>query len=472
MRRAGPDYAHVKAIYGMFDTTHFEPITPLQKLELRRRFKIDPNTFIFHTTNRNQLRKMFPSTLQAFALFKKENPKADAKLHFHTSFSEKGAGWDIPKMAQHYGLNKEDVLCTYVCKACGNWHVRNYIEEDIDCPVCRAQKSCITPTIGVGISDDEMKLMHGVFDAGLSVFDSGGQERFSVTSMLCGLPTAVSSYSCGEDFVGLPFVFPIDWVPYHQPGTNFIKATPKIESIRDFMVKAYKANRVERQKISEESREWALRTFSSNVIGKQWEELFDSLPPKDWSSITLTAKPKNPNFPMPVFESPEQWVKSLYNNILLVEPDPEGFKYWLSMLAKNTPPKQIYDFFIGRAIEDNIKNEPPKDFGVLFDDNKRKRILFVLKESGGDIFITTSLFKNIKALYPDADLYVACEPKFMNILNGNTDIYKVMAYHPAMESELAMMHYVDYYYFPAIATQRHLNYLTHDKISIKLESKT
>ncbi len=469
MRARGSEYSGVKAIYGMFDTTHFEPISPLEKLELRRKFNIDPSTFIFHTTNRNQLRKMFPSTLQAFSLFKKENPDANAKIHFHTSFSEKGAGWDIPKMAKHYGVNKDDVLCTYVCKSCKDWHIRTYIDEDIDCPVCRSQKSCVTPNIGLGVPDDEMKLMHGCSDVGLSVFDSGGQERFSVTSMLCGLPTAISSYACGEDFMNLPFVHPIDWVPYHQPGTNFVKATPKIESIKDFMVKSYRMKKAERQKISEEGRDWALKTFSSDVIGKQWEELFDSLPPKDWSSIVLTAKPKNPGFPMPEMTTPEEWVKSLYNNILLVDPDPDGFKYWVMMVnEKKAPLKQIYDFFIGRALEDNKKNEPVQDFGILFDKNEKKKILFVLKESGGDIFVGTSLFANLKKLYPDADLYVACEPKFMSIIHGNPHIHRVLAYHPAMEQEMSMMHYVDHYYFPAIATQRHLNYLTHDKISLDL----
>lgn len=468
MRRVDPSLSHVRHIYGMFDTTHFSPIPPQAKADLRKRFGIDKNALIFHTTNRNQLRKCFVQEVEAFAAFKRENPNVKAKLHFHTSFSEKAQGWDIPKMAAFNGLKSDDILCTYICRSCGNWHVAPYQGEDVKCPFCGAEKAMITPNIGCGVPDEEMRLMHGLFDAGISAFDSGGLERFSVASMLCGLPTAISSYSCGEDFMDLPFVHPIAWTPYYQPGTNFMKATPNVNSLKGFMNSVARMSESKKQEIGEKSRDWTAKTFSIDTIGAQWESLFDSLPPKDWSSITLDYKPKNDKLPIPVIESNEEWVKSLYNQILLVEPDPEGFKYWLSLLERGVARDQIYNFFISRAREDNAKNAPSQDFSTLFDSNGRKRALFVLKESGGDLFVSTALFKGLTELYPEADLYVACDPKFSEVLAGNPYIHKVLPYHLIMEQELAMMRYVDYYYFPALATQRQLNYLTHDKIALTI----
>ncbi len=470
MKRVDPSLSHVRHIYGMFDINHFAPIPKQAKLELRQRFGLDKDAIIFHTTNRNQLRKCFLQEIQAFALFKKENPGVKAKLHFHTSFSEKNQGWDIPKMAAFNGLAQDDILCTYVCKNCGNWHVSPYLGEDINCPYCKAEKSMITPTIAYGVPDEEMKYMHGVFDAGLSVFDSGGLERFSISSMLCGLPTAISSYSCGEDFMDLPFVHPIAWTPFYQPGTNFMKATPNVNSLKGFMQNVARMSEAKKQEISEKSRDWAAKTFSIETIGAQWEELFDAFPPKDWSSITLGYTPKNENYPMPATTSTEAWVTELYEKILGVSPDPDGFKHWLNTLERGATRQQVYDFFIGRAKEDNAKHAAPVDFASLFDKNGRKKILYVIKESGGDIFICTATFKGLKDLYPDADLYVACETKFADILAGNEYVHKVLPYQPFMEQELAMIQYVDHYYYPALPTQRQLAYLSKDKVGFNVDA--
>jgi len=314
-----------------------------------------------------------------------------------------------------------------------------------------------------------MKWLYGISDATVSCMTSGGQEYCCVNSLLCGIPLACTNYSSGADFCTNPFVEAIDWHIRFENQSSFIKAANDIGSIKRFIRKAWKMSEGERSLIGEQSRDWAVKTFSVETIGKQWEDVFDALPFRDWSSITLVPKLKNPQYPMPSEENNEAWVKLLYNNILLCEPDPQGFKHWLQSLANGTPRDAIYQFFCEQAREDNAKSEPPKDFGSLFDDNGRKRILFVLRESGGDLFISTSVLSGLKKLYPDADLYFACDPKFADILAGNSDIHKVIPYNSAMDSELAMRHYVDYYYFPAIATQRQLNYLTHERMGLDLK---
>ncbi len=60
--------------------------------------------------------------------------------------------------------------------------------------------------------------------------------------------------------MNLPFVHPVDWSYYYQPGTNFVKAASKPESIRAFMTKVLKMRDADRQKIGEESRAWAEKT--------------------------------------------------------------------------------------------------------------------------------------------------------------------------------------------------------------------
>ncbi len=152
-----------------------------------------------------------------------------------------------------------------------------------------------------------------------------------------------------------------------------------------------------------------------------------------------------------------------------VADDESGLVHWMSQIKNGMTRQNIYDFFIKTANDENNKNQPARDFGDLFDNNGRKRILLVTKESGGDIFIMTSLFKQLKALYPDSDLYVGIDPKFSSILEGNEYVYRILPYHPAMESEMSMMHYVDYYYYPQLPTQKQLAYLTKDKIGVEIK---
>ncbi len=471
MRKRGKGFGHIKQIYGATDVTNFAPLSAAERLDFRRRFKLSPTATIFGYTFRNQLRKEALTLLMAFRDYKRENPRAEVKLHLHTSWSETAQGWDFPRWIKYLNIDPKDVLCTYVCKHCGGWHVAPYTGEDIDCPHCGAKKSMVTANIAHGVAHEEMKLLYAIRDATVSPSTSGGLEYENVNTLLCGLPLACTNYSSGADFCLQPFVYPIDWHMRAEAGSSFIKATNDVGSIKRFIAKVVAMSAADKQAIGEQSRDWAAKTFAIDTIGKQWEDVFDALPPKDWSTITLTAKPQNPDYPMPQMASDEAFVRALYNHILLVEPDPDGLKNWLQSLANKTPRDVLYNHFCGLAREHNAKNSPPQDFGILFDKNDRKRILFVLKESAGDMFIATALFKGLKDLYPDADLYVGSEPRFHEMLAGNPHVHKVLAYHPAMEQELVMRNYVTYYYFPALATQRQLNYLTHDKVGLDLTTR-
>jgi glycosyltransferase involved in cell wall biosynthesis len=461
---------HVKQIYGALDINHFSPISEVEKKNLRAKFGISDKTKIIGFVFRNQLRKQANQFLQAFADFKKENPHADCKIHLHTSWSEKGNGWDIPKMIKYFGIKNEDVLCTYVCRNCGQWHVKHYDGEDINCPYCGAQKALVTASVVHGVPSDEMKFLYGLWDGGINPHSSGGLEINICNSMLCGLPTACTNYASGEDFCEQPFVTALSWEPYFEQGTNFIKSTTKASSIKNFIAEIYRSPKKDLEEIGEKSCDWAKKTFSIDTIGRQWEDVFEKLPPIDWSTISLEYKPKNTNYPFPNIPDNKQFIKALYKNILDMEvtDSDSGFLHWIKQLSQNVPRENIYQFFLQEATKENMKNVVPQDISVLFDKNNRKKILFVIKESGGDIAICTSLFKNLKELYENCDLYVACDPQFAEILEGNQYIYRTLNFHPIMEQEMVMKEYVDIFVFPALATQKMLAYLTTEKIGLEL----
>ena len=474
-RFGGSAYDHVGHIYGAMSTTDFQPISEKEKADLRVRFGIDQDALVFLYVFRNQLRKQLPLLLEGFAQFKRENPGVKAKVHCHTSFSERGNGWDIPKMTQYYGLDPKDILCTYVCKSCKQWFVNPYGGEDLNCPICHAEKSVITTNIVDGVPEEQMKYVYGLSDACLSPHSSGGLEFHHPQSLLCGKMLAPTDYSSGSDFV-LPetsdFVYPLRYRPYHEQGTNFIKAATDTGAIAKFMTKIAKSSKRDLQEAGEKGRAWAVKTFGIEAIGAQWEKLFDSMPIKEWSSVTLTAPRKNDTFPMPDASfSNTDFIQSLYKNVLLMDErlEGDGQKHWEEKLKMGMARSEIYKFFIQVAQQENTKNgiagSAPVDFKSLLDDTGRPRILYVMRESLGDCLMITALFESLHKKYPGHDLYVGTDPKHNAIFAGNPYVHKLLPYIPAMEQEMAMCGagqkdaLFAVYMHPGILTQRQLFYL-------------
>lgn len=497
-QRGGANFAHVSSIWGAMDTDSFGPIDSKTRDDLRRQFGISPDTFVFLFVFRNQLRKQANRILEAYAKFRAENPAVKTALHFHTAFHEKAQGWDLPRMAAYYGVKPEELLCTYVCKKCGAWAIAPFQGEERPCPMCGEEKGLNTASITNGVPTNQMKMIYGVADACLSAFTSGGQEYHTVQSLLCARPVACTPYSCGADFCTdetSGFVYPLKWHPYDEPGTNFIKASNDVSSIAAFMRRMVRLSKRDIEASGAAGRDWAIKTFGIDSIGRQWEEMFAKLPVNpDWSSVEVSnadrPAAKNPGYQPSNNPDNTAWIKELYKNILLmdVSDSDSGLSHWLDKLKSGVPRQHILNFFRKVAQDDNVKNgytdasgaasgnNPSTEFGTLLDNRPgKKRGLIVLKESIGDIFMATSLFESFHRQHPETDLYVATDPKYHEILAGNEHIHKVLPYLPPMESELAMIGigknvpYFDYYYHLASQTQRMpLTYLSQPEPSFDI----
>ena len=100
-----------------------------------------------------------------------------------------------------------------------------------------------------------------------------------------------------------------------------------------------------------------------------------------------------------------------------------------------------------------------------------------MPESIGDIYLSTSLFNNIKKQYPDHNLYVAIKPEYFEILQGNPYIYKLLEYIPQMD-QLVWLEgvgdhngYFEIAFLPHVGTQRFLDYLHNGKTNIQFDIK-
>jgi len=477
-------YKHVNVLHGIAKTKSFKPLPDFERKELRKKFNISEDTMLGVFSFRNQLRKSAYIIIEALGKFKKQFPGKKVKLHFHTSWTEYGSGWNLDQLRQEAGLDKEDILASYYCEKCGDWNLQPFEGEPLDCSHCGTQKSRKTAGITSTITEDDLSKIFSLSDVALSVFTSGGLEYFNVEALLCGLPALITDYSAGQEFTSQDFVTPLDGYFRREPGTNFLKHEGNPNTIVKFLNKMYDMPVEKRKELGRKGRQWALKEFSVETIGKLIEQQIDAAPYLDWSKYHEQKKDydsKIPDAPIPQnIESDVEFVQALYKNILKMDQpvDDSGLLGWVNYFV-NMPPglhpdrlkmrAQVEQSFRVIANQENQKANPTQ-FKDLIDINREnKRGLIVIKESGGDVYVTTSLFEDFHVRYPNHDLYVMCDPKFAEILQGNPHVFKTVPWFEPMSNEMVAINsggdpkdrLFDVFFFPATNTQVRLNYLSH-----------
>jgi len=466
-------FQNVQTLHGALESDKFFRLLKIQREALREKHKINKNDFIIGFVFRNQLRKSVPNLLEGFSIFKKNNPSLSTKLLLHTHFSE---GWNIRKLAAEYKVAESDILTTYICKACRGYSVRPFVGEDSECPHCK-NKACVTTNVSIGVTEPQLNEVYNLMDVYCHPFTSGGQEIPIQEAKLAELITLVTNYSCGEEMCeeGANSL-PLDWSEYREHGTEFIKASTLPGSIAKQLQKVLEMNDNKKREMERAARKWTLENFSAEVIGKKIENFIDASPFLE--NLDFQEKQKNPYAIVENNPNDSEWIASLYKNILARDQvEEDGRAYWLNEIKKGQKREIIEKYFRQVALEDNNKNKKT-DFKDLLDPNDEgKRMIVVMPESGGDLFLCTSLFKNLKETYPEYNLYVATKPEFMEILQGNPYIHKILNYIPQMDQLLWLegvgdhKGYFEVAFLPYGATQRFYNYQHNGKDRITLNLK-
>lgn len=446
LRGAGHD--HVRTLHGSVDCSTFYRFPDKERLQLRHRHGIPENCFVIGFVFRNQLRKSVPNILQGFKEFLRQEPQSNARLLLHTHWAE---GWDIPRLLQEHSIDPNLVLTTYFCSTCGAYEVRPFSGQQQQCRSC-GSKTLNTTNTQHGVNEKQLNEVYNLMDVYCHPFTSGGQELPIQEAKLTELITLVTDYSCGEDSCcpesgGIP----LEWAEYREPGTQFIKASTYPSSIYKSLRKVYKMKPDRRAKQGQKSRQYVLDHYDTSVIGKKLEKIIDDMPEVEWD-FDFSFKKRNPDYMPPNIPDNGAWITDLYKNILstTVDHSDKGHQHWMQRLKTDMNRGQVLEYFKNVARKENAENQKV-DFGDIFEKNSNKRALMVCNGDLNMLFAATALLPSFAETYHNTDLYFACQPQVMPVLDGNPFIKKVIPYNEKMEDELLMTGrgahkgYVDHY---------------------------
>lgn len=468
-------FGHCNTIYGALNTEDFKPLPKQERLKLRKKFGIADDEKIIIYLGRNQLRKIFGSHIKGLAKFRKRHPNKKLRLLFHCSWSEPG-GWPLNQIREQNGLKPEDILTTYYCRSCTEWNVQPYQGEDLDCPVCRSQRSRITAGVGSTINEEDLNKIYNLADGSASIFTSGAFEFTNPESMLAGIPLACPDYVCGEDFINSGHVYQIKGTLTFEHQTGFEKFVPDINSVCDFFEYIYDLNEVKRDRLVERARAWAIENFDAKNVVKKYETFLDKCEKIDWDKYHEDKKKlNNPAAQIEDKANDEDFILECYTKILnnpdVKNNDINGFNYWRDFLKQPKDKGQLKNDMVGvfrnAAMQHNQKvQQSPITLENLLDKEDKERVLLVLKESLGDHYLLSSLLPEIKIKYPLASIYIGCDPKYNEVYELNPYVKKCIPWAQDLENELAMTGqgshkgYFNYFHNVGLTTQRSLNYLS------------
>lgn len=325
---------NVGTLHGSVDTKDFYRISDTERKKLRSEFGLS-DEFIVGFVFRNQLRKSVPNLMEGFKTFKKDCP--NAKLLLHTHWSE---GWDIPRLIKEKNLNKDDILTTYYCSACGKYEVKPFEGQEQTCRFCGTEKSLNTTNVKHGVNEQQLNEIYNLMDVYCHPFTSGGMEIPIFEAKMTELVTLVTNYSCGEDSSTLECgSFPLEWSEYREPGTQFIKASTYPSSIAKQLKKVWKMSKDKVAQMGRKGREWTIDNYSTEAVGKKLESILDAMPEVDY------------DFDWDNEEKKKVVLEDLLDDgdrIAVVMPESAGDVLWINSLIDNLknlyPSHDIYVF--------------------------------------------------------------------------------------------------------------------------------
>ena len=187
---------------------------PMNKGELRRKYRLQDDAIIFGFVARNQLRKRIPELLEAFSLYlKKAPPDIAAKSYLYLHTSSPDAGWNLATHLLDSGTIHK-VLFTYMCRKTGELFITTYKDDRTYSPFS-GEMSAFMPNVVYSPPMEKLAELYNLMDYYLQPALRGGFEVPQLEAAACNIPIIAPNYSAmGEmmqKFNGMAIDCVLNW---------------------------------------------------------------------------------------------------------------------------------------------------------------------------------------------------------------------------------------------------------------------
>lgn len=295
------------------DSEAFKPV--LNKVAHKKKFGLDPDSFIVGTVMRNQGRKLYPDLFKSYAMLRETNPALANKtfLYCHTSFPDNG--WDLPGLLKEFHITNR-VYFTYVCHSCGNFFPAFFRDARTQCPNCK-NFNAIFPKSTISIDTTKLAEVYNCFDVYVQYANAEGFGIPAIEAAFCNVPVMAVDYSAMEDVVRKVGGTPLKVQRmFREIGVNAWRALPDNEYFVQQLEKYLSLPANMRRKRENQTGATARQNYNWDITAKKWEDYIDSVDVR----ITRERWGQPPNIITDVPEPPQNlnnsdFVRWCYENI-------------------------------------------------------------------------------------------------------------------------------------------------------------
>lgn len=283
------------------------------KIEVRKKINIPDDRLIIGTVMRNQVRKLYPDLMEAFAKFLKVAPKeiADkAYLYIHCAYPD--VGWDIPRLLKEHGVGHR-TLFTYQCLKCKEIYPAHFQDGRTACRFC-GEHSAYLPNIRTGVPPSILNEIMGIFDVYVQYAVCEGFGMPQVEAAASGTPIMSVDYSAMADVVRKVCGYPIKIQRmFRDASTESYRALPDNDDLINKLIMFFQKPKYERIHEGIEAHDAVKQYYTWEQTAKLWENYFDSVVPLDkWAE---PAKIGSSDFNVPPDLSDGEFVNWAFEKI-------------------------------------------------------------------------------------------------------------------------------------------------------------
>jgi glycosyltransferase involved in cell wall biosynthesis len=231
---------------------------------------IDPSWLVVGFVARNQVRKLFPDLIQAFARFVNTGPesvRSRTYLLLHTVYPD--VGWDLARILREEGVGHR-VLFSYSCRDCGAIFPAHFQNNRGTCKAC-GRYSAVMPHSGAGIPAEAMAALYNLMDFYVQFVTNEGFGIPVAEAAACEVPVSATDYSATSEIVREAGGFPLPvkrW--FRDSATHLVRALPDQDALVNVLSEFLVLPQSVRRARGIQAREAAIRLYNYDRTAKFW----------------------------------------------------------------------------------------------------------------------------------------------------------------------------------------------------------